>query len=97
MYFGIFIEQEEGAIRFYRSERYSCFLSSGTETWNVCHSASRPLCVCGVGDGWTAVVVVEEKDIDLPVRSDPYYMERVGIFMKKVGEQLVPLQITRGR
>lgn len=27
---------------------------------------------------------------------DPYYMERVGIFMNKVGEQLVPLQISRG-
>ena len=27
---------------------------------------------------------------------DPYYMERVGKFMNKVGEQLAELQITRG-
>ena len=39
--------------------------------------------------------LLKKKDIALRTL-DPYYMERVGIFMKKVGEQLVPLQITRG-
>ena len=39
--------------------------------------------------------LLNKKDIALRTL-DPYYMERVGIFMKKVGEQLVPLQITRG-
>ena len=37
------------------------------------------------------------KKQDVQLRSlDPYYMERVGIFMKEVGKQLVDLQITRG-
>lgn len=37
------------------------------------------------------------KKQDVQLRSlDPYYMERVGIFMKEVGKQLADLQITRG-
>ncbi len=37
------------------------------------------------------------KKQDIQLRSlDPYYMERVGIFMKEVGKQLADLQITRG-
>lgn len=39
--------------------------------------------------------LLKKKDIALRTL-DPYYMERVGIFMKKVGEQLVPLQVSRG-
>ncbi len=37
------------------------------------------------------------KKQDVKLRTlDPYYMERVGIFMKEVGKQLAPLQINRG-
>lgn len=37
------------------------------------------------------------KDKDVQLRTlDPYYMERVGLFMKEVGKQLEDLQITRG-
>ncbi len=37
------------------------------------------------------------KKQDIKLRTlDPYYMERVGIFMKAVGKQLADLQITRG-
>ena len=37
------------------------------------------------------------KKNDIKLRSlDPYYMERVKIFMKEVGKQLAPLQITNG-
>lgn len=51
--------------------------------------------MCGVGDGGTSLVAVEEKDIALRTL-DPYYMERVGIFMKEVGKQLAPLQVNKG-
>lgn len=50
--------------------------------------------MCGVGDG-DFLVAVEEKDIALRTL-DPYYMERVGIFMKEVGKQLAPLQVNKG-
>lgn len=43
----------------------------------------------------TSLVAVEEKDIALRTL-DPYYMERVGIFMKEVGKQLAPLQVNKG-
>ena len=37
------------------------------------------------------------KKEDIALRSlDPYYMERVKIFMNEVGKQLAPLQITNG-
>ena len=37
------------------------------------------------------------KKEDVKLRTlDPYYMERVGIFMKEVGKQLADLQVTRG-
>ena len=39
--------------------------------------------------------LLKKKDVALRTL-DPYYMERVEIFMKKVGEQLAPLQINRG-
>ncbi len=39
--------------------------------------------------------LLKKKDIALRTL-DPYYMERVGIFMKEVGKQLAPLQINRG-
>lgn len=39
--------------------------------------------------------LLKKKDIALRTL-DPYFMQRVGIFMRKVGEQLAPLQITRG-
>ena len=39
--------------------------------------------------------LLKKKDIKLRTM-DPYYMERVGKFMNKVGEQLADLQITRG-
>ncbi len=51
--------------------------------------------MCGVGDG-DFPVAVEEKDIALRTL-DPYYMERVGIFMKEVGKQLAPLQVNKGK
>lgn len=40
--------------------------------------------------------LLKKKDIKLRTM-DPYYMERVGKFMNKVGEQLADLQITRWR
>lgn len=40
-------------------------------------------------------MAAEEKDVALRTL-DPYYMERVGIFMKEVGKQLAPLQINKG-
>lgn len=39
--------------------------------------------------------LLKKKDVALRTL-DPYYMERVEIFIKKVGEQLAPLQINRG-
>lgn len=39
--------------------------------------------------------LLKKKDIVLRTL-DPYFMERTAIFMKEVGKQLVPLQITRG-
>lgn len=39
--------------------------------------------------------LLKKKDIALRTL-DPYYMERVGIFMKEVGKQLAPLQVSRG-
>lgn len=39
--------------------------------------------------------LLKKKDVKLRTL-DPYYMERVGIFMKEVGKQLADLQITRG-
>ncbi len=37
------------------------------------------------------------KKRDIALRTlDPYYMERVGIFMKEVGKQLAPLQVNKG-
>ena len=39
--------------------------------------------------------LLKKQDVQLRTL-DPYYMERVGIFMKEVGKQLADLQITRG-
>ena len=39
--------------------------------------------------------LLKKKDVALRTL-DPYYMERVGIFMKEVGKQLAPLQLSRG-
>lgn len=39
--------------------------------------------------------LLKKKDIALRTL-DPYYMERVGIFMKEVGKQLAPLQVNKG-
>lgn len=39
--------------------------------------------------------LLKKQDIQLRTQ-DPYYMERVGIFMDEVGRQLADLQITRG-
>ena len=39
--------------------------------------------------------LLKKKDVALRTL-DPYYMERVGIFMKEVGQQLAPLQINKG-
>ena len=39
--------------------------------------------------------LLKKKDINLRTK-DPYFMERVGIFMKEVGKQLAPLQFSRG-
>lgn len=39
--------------------------------------------------------LLKKKDIQLRTL-DPYYMERVGLFMKEIGRQLADLQITRG-
>jgi beta-galactosidase len=39
--------------------------------------------------------LLKHKDIGLRV-NDPYYMQRVGIFMKQVGKELAGLQISRG-
>lgn len=39
--------------------------------------------------------LLKKKDVALRTL-DPYYMERVGIFMKEVGKQLAPLQVTKG-
>ncbi len=39
--------------------------------------------------------LLKKKDVALRTL-DPYFMERVGIFMKEVGKQLAPLQISRG-
>ena len=39
--------------------------------------------------------LLKKKDIVLRTL-DPYFMERTAIFMKEVGKQLAPLQITRG-
>ena len=39
--------------------------------------------------------LLKKKDVALRTL-DPYYMERVGIFMKEVGKQLAPLQINKG-
>ena len=39
--------------------------------------------------------LLKKKDIRLR-ESDPYFLERVGIFMEKVGEQLAPLTIRNG-
>ena len=51
--------------------------------------------MCGVGDGGTSWWLLKKKDIALRTL-DPYYMERVGIFMKEVGKQLAPLQVNKG-
>ena len=51
--------------------------------------------MCGVGDGGTSLVAVEEKRYSLAYARS-YYMERVGIFMKEVGKQLAPLQVNKG-
>ena len=39
--------------------------------------------------------LLKKKDVTLRML-DPYYMERVGIFMKEVGKQLAPLQVDKG-
>lgn len=39
--------------------------------------------------------LLKKKDVALRTL-DPYYMERVSVFMKEVGKQLAPLQINRG-
>lgn len=39
--------------------------------------------------------LLKKKDVQLRT-TDPYFMERVGLFMKAVGQQLADLQITRG-
>ena len=39
--------------------------------------------------------LLKKKDVALRTL-DPYYMERVGIFMKEVGKQLAPLQVNKG-
>ena len=39
--------------------------------------------------------LLKKKDVALRTL-DPYYMERVGIFMKEVGKQLAPLQVDKG-
>lgn len=39
--------------------------------------------------------LLKKEDVQLRTL-DPYYMERVGIFMKEVGKQLADLQVTRG-
>ena len=39
--------------------------------------------------------LLKKQDVQLRTL-DPYYMERVGIFMNEVGKQLADLQITRG-
>ena len=40
-------------------------------------------------------MVVEKEDIKLR-EQDPYYMERVKLFMNEVGKQLADLQISKG-
>lgn len=39
--------------------------------------------------------LLKKKDIALRT-NDPYFMERAGLFLKKIGEQLAGMQITRG-
>ena len=39
--------------------------------------------------------LLKKKDVALRTL-DPYYMERVGVFMKEVGKQLAPLQVNKG-
>lgn len=48
-----------------------------------------------MGNGRTAPVVTQEKDIRLR-ESDPYFMERVGIFEKAVAEQVAGMTIQNG-
>ena len=48
-----------------------------------------------MGDGRTSLWLLKKKDVALRTL-DPYYMERVGIFMKEVGKQLAPLQVNKG-
>ena len=48
-----------------------------------------------MGDGRTSLWLLKKKDVALRTL-DPYYMERVGIFMKEVGKQLAPLQVDKG-
>ena len=63
-----------------------------------CTSLSVPVRMCVRNGRWGGLPwwrVKGKKDVALRTL-DPYYMERVGIFMKEVGKQLAPLQVDKG-
>ena len=50
-----------GQLRLLRQQRCGRVLPSGAEERHVCHRAPRTLCLCGVGDGRSALVAAQEE------------------------------------
>ncbi len=91
-----FHEPEEGKYDFTGQKGYCSILSSCTGEWYVRHCASWSLCVCAEWEmGGLPWWLLKKKDIKLR-EQDPYYMERVKLFMNEVGKQLTDLQISKG-
>lgn len=78
-----------------RTERYSCVLPFGSREWNVCHSASRTLCLCGMGNGRLALVAAEEEGYQTS-RARPILHGTCETLLNEVGKQLADLQISKG-
>ena len=87
-------EQEEGKFDFSGQNDIAAFCRAAQKHGMYVIVRPGPY-VCAEWEMGDFPVAVEEKDIALRTL-DPYYMERVGIFMKEVGKQLAPLQVNKG-
>lgn len=88
-------EQEEGKFDFTGQNDIAAFCRVAQE--NGMYVIVRPgPYVCAEWEmGGLPWWLLKKKDVALRTL-DPYFMERVGVFMKEVGKQLAPLQVNKG-
>ncbi len=91
--FGNMHEQQPGEFNFKGQNDIAefCRLAQKQGLWVIVRPGPYVCTEMGRLPWW----LLKKKDVKLRT-TDPYYMERVGIFMKEVGRELADLQITRG-